>query len=59
MEINDCVVKKPELLCKAVRVCILEFEYYCMYSQFVQPLGEGYIAIVLPKLAESENVCSH
>ena len=26
---------------------------------FMQPLCDGYIAIVLPKLAEAETVCSH
>ena len=32
VEINDGIVKKPELLCKAVRVYILEFE--CIHNLF-------------------------
>ena len=32
-----------------------------MYSVyvFVQPLRDGYVAIILPKFVEAETVCSH
>ena len=32
---------------------------FIVLKNFVQPLSDGYIAIILPKFAEAETVCSH
>ena len=59
VEINDKLVTNPELLRSAVKLLNQHIYHACTVCDFLQPLSDGYIAIILPKFSEAETVCSH